>query len=453
MRQWVWLLAVVVVASGCFAPQPSAGAPCGPGDRCPTGLSCIEGRCVTGGGGTSDGGADSEVDSGGLPTECTGMPDGTACGDTASSECNAPDTCLGEVCTSNEAMNGAACYDCMAGPTQCATCAQGTCPDGACEPNGAPTATQLISPRVGGNGDEGNMFDVVAGETITITSFETHTNRADMTEYEIWTKPGTYVGFHNEPSAWTRIGTSTFMTAGQDAFTQIPIPINITMTAGQRRAFYLTHKQLNNRYHNGTQVGAPLVSTPQLTLYEGAGVDYGSNGFSGINTPRAWEGVIRYRRGGGQTLATPMAGTVASDGVMFTVTPARDLEVSLLGVHLASGTHDVAVYFRRGTFSGAETTEAEWKPLATANNVVSAGASTTTFLPVMLDLFLESGTTTAFYVATTSGALRSQPMGGGNSAASNDDVVIGHGVTISGSFGTVGSQVTPNVELGYGACM
>jgi hypothetical protein len=357
------------------------------------------------------------------------------------------------VCTSNEALDGAACYDCLAGPTQCASCAQGMCVDAACQPMGEPTAAMLTSPFVGNNRNEGNMFDVVAGETVTITSFATNTDTAEMTEYEIWTKAGTHVGFENNRSAWTFVGAASFMTAGPGVFTPIPITVNVAINAGQRRAFYLTHKTVDNLYHNGTQVGAVLVSTPALTLYEGAGVNYGTDGFADINTPRAWEGVIRYRRGGGQTLATPMAGTQPSDGVMFDVTPARDLQVSLLGIHLAPGTHDVDLYFRRGSFVGVETAMAQWKPLASAKDVVSAGASTPTFVPVPLDLVLQSGATTAFYVVTTgSAALVSQPKGGGTSAASNADVGISHGVTVTGEFGAVGTAITPNVELGYGAC-
>ncbi len=32
--------------SGCFDPTPKAGAPCGPGDVCPSGLMCVEGTCT-----------------------------------------------------------------------------------------------------------------------------------------------------------------------------------------------------------------------------------------------------------------------------------------------------------------------------------------------------------------------------------------------------------------------
>lgn len=305
---------------------------------------------------------------------------------------------------------------------------------------------------IGNNGDEGNMFDVVAAETITITSFETHASGSITTSYEIWTKPGTYVGFADNASAWTRVGTATFVPAGQGVFTPVPIPVNVTIAAGQRQAFYLTNQASNNRYHDGTQVGAVLATTPELTLYEGAGVNFGSNGFSGTNSPRAWEGRIRYRKGGGTTLATPMAGGTSSDGVMFDVTPMRDVQLAMLAVHLASGTHDVDVYFRRGSFAGAETDPAAWKLLATVSGVMSAGAATPSMLPMPVDVFLERGAVTAFYVTTSASSdVRSQPVTG-TTAAINVDLAIGQGAAINGAFGSVVGPVTPNAELGYGVC-
>jgi hypothetical protein len=438
----VCLPALAITLGACFAPEPSAGAPCGPGDACPSGLTCVAGVCTTGRGSGSDSGTSGV---------CEQAPDGMACGDATASDCNAADTCVAEACVSNVAADGTACYDCPAGAAACASCAQGECRDASCQPDGPPVPATLTSPFSGTNGDEGNMFDVVAAQTLTITRFDTNTNVVGDTEYEIWTKPGTYVGFEGTASAWTLVGTASFATLGPGMYTPIPIPVDITIQAGQRQAFYLTHKSLNNRYHNGTQVGAVLVSTPELTLYEGAGVNYAMTGFAGINTPRAWEGRIHYHTGGGGTLATPLAGTDVADGIMFDVTPIRDLELQQLGVHLAAGTHDVAVYFRRGSYAGAETDAAAWQPLATATGVDSAGANVPTPLPVTLGVYLAAGMPTAFYVAA-SGAVATQPVTGGSTAAQNADLAIGQGAAITGVFGGAASAATPNVELGYGAC-
>src|SRR5688572_17336344 len=130
MRRPWWLLMLTLVSSACFHPDPAAGAPCGPGDVCPTGLSCIDGRCTTGGGsGSSD--------------ECTAAADGTACGSSTTSECSAADTCVAELCVSNDLATGSSCYDCAAGAAACASCEQGTCRDSTCVPSGAPRPAVL----------------------------------------------------------------------------------------------------------------------------------------------------------------------------------------------------------------------------------------------------------------------------------------------------------------------
>jgi hypothetical protein len=430
-------LILAVASTACFHPDPVAGAPCGPGDVCPTGLTCIDGFCGGGGSGSND--------------ECVGAADGTPCGNATVSECGAADTCAAEVCASNDLQNGTGCYGCAAGEASCASCAAGSCRDSTCQPSGAPRPALLTSPIGANNADEGNMFDVAAAQTITITSFEGNLGVSGNTDYEIWTRPGTYVGFEGSSNGWTKLGAARFAGAGADTFTKIPIPVNVTIQAGARQAFYLTNQGTNNRYHNGSQVGAAAVSNAELTIYEGAGVNYGTNGFAGTNTPRVWEGKIHYRAGGGVTLPTPMAGASTSDGIMFDIKPSRDLELSLLAVHLGAGTHDVDVYFRRGTYAGNETTGAQWKQLASLVDVASDGVGTATALPA-LELFLEAGMTTALYVTTTTSAdVRSQPVMGA-AAATNADVTITHGVAVSGSFGSVAAATSPNVELGYGTC-
>lgn len=429
-----WLPLIALVAA-CFAPEPQPGSPCAPGDLCPSGLTCIGGLCV---------------EEGEPVGACAGQPDGTPCGSAAMSECNAPDSCLAGACVPNESPAGAVCYDCAAGGAMCASCEAGTCADATCAVTAAPLGGELVSPIVANNGDEGNMFDVVASQPLTITSFETHASDAGMTEYEIWTKPGTHVGSQGDRADWTRVGTAQFELNPEGTFTPIPIPIDITMQAGERRAFYLTNRARNHRYHDGTNVGAVLASTPHLTIYEGAGVNYGADGFGGANAPRAWEGKIHYKAGGGRTLATPMTGAVLADGVMFDVDAQIDVKATLLAAHLAAGTHAIDIYFKRGTHAGAQA--ADWERLATLPNVVGAGASTPTILPLPFEVFLDGGTTTAFYV-TSSAQLRVAPgTTVGAAAASNADATIRQGVSVTGTFGTQGGPVIPNIEIGYGLC-
>ena len=429
-----WLPCIVLLGA-CFAPDPQAGGPCAEGDRCPSGLTCIGGLCV---------------DDDGVAGACAGQPDGTPCGSAAMSECNAADSCLAGACVPNDAPAGAVCYDCALGGGMCASCSMGTCADATCAVSAAPRGGQLVSAIVANNGEEGNMFDVVATQTITITSFETHASDAGNTEYEIWTKPGTFVGAQDDRDQWTRVGAATFMLLPEGTYSPIPIPVNVTINAGQRQAFYLTNKARNHRYHNGTNVGAVLASTPELTLYEGASVNWGTNGFGGTNAPRAWEGKIHYKSGGGKSLATTMAGAMPANGVMFDVAAKADIKATLLAAHLAPGTHEVDVYFKRGTHAGTQAMQ--WERLAKLPNVTAAGANTPTILPLPLEVFLDAGTTTAFYIASTA-QLRLEPgTAAGMPAATNVDATIAQGVSVTGLFGATGGPAIPNVELGYGLC-
>jgi len=43
-------LAATAMLAACYAPTPPGGAPCAAGDRCPSGLTCIDGLCVESGG-------------------------------------------------------------------------------------------------------------------------------------------------------------------------------------------------------------------------------------------------------------------------------------------------------------------------------------------------------------------------------------------------------------------
>ena len=395
---------------------------------------CVGGTCID----------DNDVGVG----ACNGLPEGAACGSDVASDCNAADTCVALACVTNEAPAGTACYDCAAGAGMCASCGDGACTDAVCTPNGEPAAKDLATTIVANNGNEGSMFDVLASQTITITSFETHSTETGMTDYEIWTKAGTHVGAEADRAQWTQVGTGSFMLLGQGVFTPIAIPVNVTVNSGERRAFYLTNKTLNNRYHNGTAVGATQASGPELTLFEGVGVDYATNGFGALNTPRAWEGKIHYRAGGGKALATTLAGNATSGGVMFDIAAKLDIRITLLAAHLSPGTHDFEIYFKRGSRTGAESDAMKWERVGAAQGVLSAGANTPTMIPIPLAIYVDGGTTTAFYITSTS-TVRTQL---GTAAASNSDLTINNAAPITGTFGTVGAASIANVEVAYGVC-
>ena len=75
---------------------------------------------------------------------------------------------------------------------------------------------------LGGSAQSGAMFDVVAKKDITITGLEIHTS-SEVNEYlEVWTKDGTWQGFHMEPAYWYMVSCQPIVGAGYGTFTEIP---------------------------------------------------------------------------------------------------------------------------------------------------------------------------------------------------------------------------------------
>ena len=81
----------------------------------------------------------------------------------------------------------------------------------------------------GGNGLDGNMFDITALSSIVINAFEG--NITGNGNIEIYYKTGTFVGSEATAAAWTLIGSTMVTSAGAGVPTLINIPINVSMSA------------------------------------------------------------------------------------------------------------------------------------------------------------------------------------------------------------------------------
>jgi hypothetical protein len=163
--------------------------------------------------------------------------------------------------------------------------------------NGTPTDTVIPTPIVNNNGQDGNMFDITATNTIRVRYFEGNiANTPNLTtQYYIYYKVGSLVGSETNAAAWTMIaGPITVTPNAPNTLTVIPVNVNIVIPAGQTYAFYLTNTSAatnNNRYHNGTATGAVLATNSDLTVYEGTG---GAYPFGTFFNARPWEGIVHY---------------------------------------------------------------------------------------------------------------------------------------------------------------
>ncbi|MEK6614791.1 MAG: T9SS type A sorting domain-containing protein [Bacteroidota bacterium] len=147
----------------------------------------------------------------------------------------------------------------------------------------------------GGNGQDGNMFDVTAITNVQITSFEGNIDGSGGT-MEIYYRVGTHVGNETNAAAWTLLGSALVTPVSTGVPTAIPIPVNLTINASQTYAFYITGNTTGNMldYTDGTAVGNIYVQNGNIQIKEGTGNAYP---FGSTFDPRIWNGIINYCTG------------------------------------------------------------------------------------------------------------------------------------------------------------
>jgi subtilisin-like proprotein convertase family protein len=163
-----------------------------------------------------------------------------------------------------------------------------------------PTTSSLTTTFAGGNGQSGNMFDIMAINDLTVDSFDISFDSGVTDDVEIYTKTGTWVGFDADPAAWTLLTTVTGVTSAGD---NVPTPLNLNLgvdvLAGETVAFYVTLTTTTAiNYTNGTVVGALFASDANMEFYEGSGNPYP---FAGTFAPRIFNGNIVYSTGTGSS--------------------------------------------------------------------------------------------------------------------------------------------------------
>jgi hypothetical protein len=145
----------------------------------------------------------------------------------------------------------------------------------------------------GGNGNDGNMFDITATSDVMINGF--YGNFGGTGYVKIYYRNGTYVGNEANAGAWTFID-SAMITGTNGVPTLIPIPVNVAIANGQTVAFYITGTATGAAvdYTDGTTEGAVYTDDGLITVKEGKGVEYP---FGTTYTPRIWNGTIDYCMG------------------------------------------------------------------------------------------------------------------------------------------------------------
>jgi hypothetical protein len=149
-----------------------------------------------------------------------------------------------------------------------------------------------------GNGQNGNFFDLVNTNTLSIQITDLSqcfSSTATDTIY-VYYKSGTFVGSEATPSAWTLATKMAYAPSFTGTPEVLGLGLNIVIPSGQTYGMYVTLRTQTVRYTNGLTMGATYKTKDGLEFKEGKGVQYpwGSTFPTSGTSSRIWNGVLHY---------------------------------------------------------------------------------------------------------------------------------------------------------------
>ncbi len=201
-------------------------------------------------------------------------------------------------------------------------------------------------------------------QSLVLTGFDVPTESVvgNMTSVEVWTRPGSYIGFTGSNAGWTLTQTVTGVTQGPSTQARFVLSSPIDLSPTGITAIYL-HSTMSNgqiRY-TGVTANPPETtwSNPDLVLF-GDTARTGANPFAGTQfSPRTFSGIIRYSK----TLDTAPANN-GSGGVFLNLLPVNEpLTLKGFAVPMASaaGTPTaIEVWTRSGSYIDFTNSNTGW---------------------------------------------------------------------------------------------
>ena len=191
------------------------------------------------------------------------------------------------------------------------------------------TINSLLTEIGGTNGFSGNVFDVHAYNSITITDFKMDMD-LNTDSVEIYYNPGGYGNADvTSTVGWTKLGATVAVTsAGPGNLTTIPTTSNLTIGAGSTYGILIACNGSNN-YSNGTLVGSIAASNSDLYITEGHGGSGFGGTFSMTISPRVFNGTVEYRTNYTSYLWAPAATLSSATASNPTASPTSSTQYTL----------------------------------------------------------------------------------------------------------------------------
>jgi hypothetical protein len=150
----------------------------------------------------------------------------------------------------------------------------------------------------------GNMFDIVPQQNVKLTGFDIHLQNDPLapSNISVYYRVGTHIGSELVAANWTLLGSATgVVSAGVGVPTNLPITLDLNLTAGQTYGFYIvvTNLGVSNslRYNSGATSpaqGAVAVSSTALNIVAGTVVFGPFTGLPAAPINRLWNGRVKF---------------------------------------------------------------------------------------------------------------------------------------------------------------
>jgi hypothetical protein len=152
----------------------------------------------------------------------------------------------------------------------------------------------LLTTMADNNGAQSNMFAINAIQETTISDFAMNINPG-VADVDIYYRTDNYLdvaGSNTDGTDWILVGSATGVTSVNPDYTNIPVPVNVTIPAGATYSFHISVTGTGIGYTNGTGgLGSVFASNASFEFLEGHG---GAGLFNCTYQPRVWNGLIRY---------------------------------------------------------------------------------------------------------------------------------------------------------------